>query len=182
MAKRTGIRKIVMFSAAVGVAGVLYAGSAKAVISPEAANLLKIMQTNVPSDIVNALTNASADSSASTSANSSSGTMPQIIKSTYSDSSRSVKEMNFEKGDAVYVKIEIYDPNPQGENLVITDRVFNFKDYSFKGFKFTKSDGSTSDLSNPSRPPNNQIEFSVNVGKGNNRIEYEYKVEDKVED
>lgn len=157
MIKRMGIKGVGLLAVAVFAVGVFYVGSAKAIFPPRALRLFRIMQTNSPTDL-----------------------LPQIIKTTYSDPGRLTKEMNFEKGDKIYVKVEIFDPNTQGENLVITDRVFNFAPDlgTFTGFKFTKSDGSTPDFGSNQDLAHNKIEFSVNVGKGNNIIEYEYKLGD----
>jgi len=176
---KIGLSVIAVFAIIAIATGLIFVGSAKAIVSPETSDFFKVMQQGTSSDTAKVLSGMPVNVSSSSNANSSTGLVPQIIKSTYLDSSRSssVKEMNFEKGDTIYVRIEIFDPNQQGDSLIISDRVFNFTTGTFKNFRFIKSDGSTSGLGSV-QPINNKMEFSVNAGKGINKIEYEYQVED----
>jgi len=156
--KKDGVKLVGAIILMVLGVGLIWAQKAKAIIPPRALRLALFSQF---------YKSGSLDSI-------------KIIKLTYSDSSRSTQNSNFENDQKVYVQIKIYDPN-SGNKIKLTDRVFNLKPDTLANFKFTKAGAPpvalTPSISKDLKNQSAEITFtSLETAAGANYLDYEYVV------
>ena len=145
---------VVILALMIGLGGLALAlpESAKAVIPPRARRLLWFLRAIEPVD-----------------------GRYLVAKLTYSDATRSKREVTFERGERVYVAIQLYEPESE-RTVSVTDRVFNFERGSVASFSFEKADGSTAPIEPEINEDAGELKFGITVAPGVNRVLYEYEM------